>query len=390
MSSSITVNNADGKARLRSRGPWVEVDLGVLDDNIRRARFSLTPDTELMMVVKADAYGHGTTPVVRRAWEAGVRRFAVAYLDEALPIREALPEAWILVMGVVDPGYVPDLLEHRIVPVVVSEEHGLALGRAAFELDKNLPVHVKIDSGMGRLGVLWNRADDVMARLRLAPGLRLEGVCSHFATVEPERPELAGRQMTRMQQLQVFQDRTLLRHVSSSRAFLFHSEWDFDAVRTGISLYGYGSREPGMRVHTRPVLSWKTRVIQVKSVPEDFPVGYYSAYRTTTPTDLATIAVGYADGYHRLLSNRGHVLIRGQRRRVVGRVSMNWITVDAGMDSGITAGDEVVLIGQQGSEAVWADEIARHCSTIAYEVLTSIPAVNERVYVDSADGASAL
>jgi len=370
--------------RLLKRGPWVEIDLDAVEENIRRTQLAITPGTEIMLVVKADAYGHGAVEVATRACAAGVRWLAVAYLDEALALRATLPDPEILVMGVVDPAYVPLLVEHRITPVTVSEEHARQLGLAAFELDATLPVHAKIDSGMGRLGILWNEAEAVLGLIKLMPGLRLTGVCSHFAAVEPSRPELAGRQLDRLKSISAFSDPGLFRHISSSRAFLFHAEWDFDAVRTGIALYGYGTSDFGMRVRTRPALSWKTRVIQVKSVPADFSVGYYGAYRTTVPTDLATIAVGYADGYHRLLSNKGHVLIHGRRCRVVGRVSMNWVNIDLGPNSRVRAGDEVVLIGRQGEEAVWADEIARHCRTIAYEVLTSIHASSERKYLSDA------
>lgn len=363
---------------------WVEVDLGILEENIRNVRKALR-GSEIMFVVKANAYGHGLVPVAERAAKAGVRWFAVAYLDEALAVRGAVPGADVLVMGAVDPADVAALIEHRITPVIVSERHGLALAEAARRIGKRLPAHLKIDTGMGRLGVPWEEAVAIHGRLAAAGGLDVRGICTHFAAVKPTNLESAQAQHDRFKALAVDvekrEGRKLFKHVSSSRAFLYVRDWDFDAVRLGISLYGYGARSSHVRVRTRPILQWKTRVVQVKSVPANFAVGYFGTYVTSAPTDIATISVGYADGYPRLLSNKGHVLVAGRRCRVVGRVSMNWVTVDVGPNSGVHEGDEVVLIGEQGRETVWADESAVLCQTIPYEILTDINPTLERTYV---------
>jgi alanine racemase len=365
----------------RIRDCWVEVDLGVLEENVRAMRAAIRPETEIMFVVKANAYGHGMVPVAKRAAKAGVKWFAVAHLEEAIRIREALPWGRILMLGVPDPADVPALLQHRVVPIAVSERHGLRLAEAAVAAGATLPVHVKVDTGMSRLGVRWTEAPAVLQTLLEAPGLEVQGLCSHFATVDPERPELAQAQYRRFDEVARSCPRRLFRHISSSRALQFHRSWDLDAVRPGITLYGYGSAEAGMRVRTRPILSWKATVAQVKAVPAGAAVGYIGTHVTAAPTCLATLAAGYADGYLRTLSNRGHVLIRGRRRKVVGRVSMNWITVDVGADTDVTEGDEAVLLGEQGGEAIWADELARQCRTIAYEILTGINASIERRYV---------
>ncbi len=366
--------------KLGKGGSWVEIDLDTLASNIRATRLACRPETQIMFVVKSDAYGHGLVPVAQRAARDGIRWFAVAYLEEALQLRAGVPEAEILVLGVVDPAYTEDLLRGHITPVVVSAQHGREFAAAADALGGCLSVHLKVDTGMGRLGIPWQEAEAIYEQLSTLPGIEVGGLCSHFAAVEPTNPALAASQMDRLQSLPAFSRAGILRHASSSRAFLFNPQWDYEAIRAGIMLYGYGSSDPRMRVQTQPILSWKTQVTQVKSVPAGFPVGYYSAYRTSAPTDIATIAVGYADGYPRHLSNRGHVLIRGRRVPVVGRISMNWITADLGPDSGIERGDEVVLIGQQGEASIWADEIAGQCRTIAYEVLTSIRATARRVY----------
>lgn len=358
------------------KASWVQVDLGALDENIRRARAVLPARTALVFVVKANAYGHGLTPVARQAARSGVRWFAVAYLQEALQVRAAAEDAEIVILGAADPMDVATLAERRILPVVVSEEHGEALAFAARARGVRVRAHLKVDTGMGRFGVPWAQAADIFRRLDRLGGMEITGLCTHFASVEVKKPSLGPTQHERFrtveESIRAVAGRPLFRHVSSSRAFVYHSDWDFDGVRPGILLYGYGAGERGMRVQTRPILQWRTHVMQVKRVPAGFPVGYYGAFTTLAPTVIATIAVGYADGYLRALSNKGCVLIRGRRCAVVGRVSMNWVTVDCGPDSEVTAGDEVVLLGVQGEAHIWADELARLARTIPYEMLTSI------------------
>ena len=366
------------------RQSWVEVDLRALEHNLRLLRGRLAPEAALMPVLKSEAYGHGLVPVARCAHANGVNWFAVAYLHEALALRPAVGAANILVLGVVEPADLPQLVRHNILPIIASEEHAQALEAAAGAQGVKLPVHLKLDTGMGRLGLVWSEAEQILPRVARLPHLDIQGLCSHFAAVEPDDPDRAGRQLERFRQARELLERELGRrvfaHLSSSRAFLHLPGGQLDGVRVGILLYGYGAGAFAEQLPLQPALQWKTHVVQVKTVPADFPVGYYSTWRTTASTDLATIALGYADGYLRVLSNKGHVLIRGRRCPVVGRVSMNWITVDCGPTSGVRTGDEVVLLGRQGGEEVWADELAGLCGTIAYEILTSIDPRLERRY----------
>lgn len=360
---------------------WVEINLDRLKSNVRALRASIPSETAVMFVVKADAYGHGMVPVAKAAAEEGINWFAVAFLDEALKVRAALPEANILVLGLVLPEHVGELLEKRIFAVVTCLEHGLALAEAARASGKILPVHLKVDTGMGRLGVQWEEVAETVKALNDAGGLELAGVCSHFARVEPEQPDHASAQAVKFNEALKHLPAKIFKHLSSSRAALYFPGWDLDGIRQGIVLYGYGANDPKGRFQTKPVLQWKARVVQVKKVPADFAVGYYGTYRTEYPTQIATLAVGYADGYNRALSNKGDVLIGGRRCAVIGRVSMNWITADVGPDAKVKTGDEAVLIGEQGEESVWADELSKICRTIPYEILTSINASLERKYV---------
>jgi len=362
----------------------VTVDLDQLDRNIQLLR-SECGDTQIMFVVKSDAYGHGLVPVATRAAESGVKWFAVAYFHEALTLRAQLDRSSILVLGPIGPEDVSQAVAQRITPVITSFRHAERLNRAAAEQNLLLDVHLKIDTGMGRFGLCGDDIDTQIQQIIAMPHLRVLGICSHFAAVEPKRPDLAGSQIEPfMGYVKIAEEaagRRLLRHISSSRAVQFHREWDLDIIRPGILLYGYGSSEAGMRVHTRPILRWSCRLMQVKRVGEDFPVGYYGAYRTLTPTQIGTIPVGYADGFLRSLSNRGYVLVGGRRCPVVGRISMNWVTIELGDDSEISEGDEVVLIGEQGDDEIWADEVGRWAGTIAYESLTAIHPSIERQFL---------
>jgi len=360
---------------------WVEVDLNRLRANLRALHTAVSGGSETIFVVKANAYSHGLLPVAKTAAEEGVNWFAVAYLDSAVALREELPAASLLVLGHVAPEQIDLLLEHRITPIITDLSHGLALAAAAREREKTLDVHVKVDTGMGRLGIQWDEVAEAVSELNRAGGLNLSGVCSHFAKVEPDNPVDAVDQAEKFKSVLTHLPPTVFKHLSSSRAALYFPEWDFDGIRQGIDLYGYGAADPKGRFQMDPILQWKARVAQVKAVPAGFSVGYYGTHTTEYPTQIATVAVGYADGYNRALSNRGDVLIGGRRCAVVGRVSMNWITVDIGPDAVVSAGDEVVLIGEQGDDAIWANELSKICRTIPYEILTSINALLERRYI---------
>lgn len=363
----------------------VTVHLNILAENIAALRSRLSPGCQIMFVVKSDAYGHGIGPVARRAAEEGVTWFAVAYLEEALEVREAAPDADILVLGPVTPEEIPGCVHHRITPVVVGADHARELNEAAAATGQRLNAHIKVDTGMGRLGLVEGCADEELDLILTQPHLNITGICSHLAAVDLKRPWLQEKQHERFvnayTRAEAIADRRLLRHFCSSRGVQYYPEWDHDLVRPGILLYGYGCNDPRMRVQTRPFLTMTSRLMQVKDVPEAYPIGYYSSYRTTRDTQIGVVGMGYADGYLRSMSNRGEALVKGQRTSVVGRISMNWITLDLGPDTGCKAGDEVVLIGEQDQESIWADRLGRQAGTIAYEILTAIHPRIPRIYV---------
>jgi alanine racemase len=373
------------------KNTWIELDLDVLGGNLKSVRAALKPGAEIIFVVKSNAYGHGLVPVARHAWTCGVRHFAVAHIEEALSLRALLPEARILVVGALDPSDAPTAAEQGLIAVLVSARHAEALSRVAEGKKARLQCHAKIDTGMGRLGFPWEQAPDLLASVAQLPGLDLRGICSHFASSDgPDRTfaelqaERFGRVLDRCRTLGL----TLpFKHIANSGALVRAPAWDLDGVRSGILLYGYGrhperggtcAADTDRGIATRPFLHWKTRVIQIKKVPAGFAVGYDSTFRTDRATHIATLNTGYADGYPRFLSNRGFVLAGGRRHPVVGRVSMNLTCIDLGPDTPVREGDEAVLLGAQGNEVLWADEIARWCDTIPYEILTGIQDADRR------------
>ena len=377
-------------------GSWVEISARQVAENVRAVADATGKGPGgVIAVIKADAYGHGAPLVAQALRAAGIRKFAVAYVAEGEEIRAAVPDAdLIFLLGRATAADIPRLRQAGITSAVVSTEHAQELSQAALAAGgAPLPVHLKLDTGMGRLGfVCPDQLPDATSVLSL-PGLRVEGLCMHFAKVEPESdPAWAATQIRKFQLagtvLEAAAGRPLFRHTSATRAALLLPSADHDAVRVGIALYGYETADvPGGRFATAPILSWKTRVVQVKPVPVGFHCGYDATWTAARPSVLATLSVGYADGYRRSFANRAPVLLNGARCPVAGRVSMNWLIVDATEAAGPSAdavkvGDEAVLIGRQRDASVWADELAALDHTISYEILTSISHRLERRMVD--------
>jgi alanine racemase len=369
---------------------WTELDTGALEANIRALRTVLAPSVGIVFVVKSDAYGHGVADVAPAAARAGIRHFAVASLDEALELRLLAPGAEILTLGPLEPEDVAAALAAEIVPTLVDGRTAEAVADAVRAAgDGPLACHVKVDTGMGRLGLSWDSAPDTIARLAGRPELKLTGLYTHLASGgTPDRTaarEQARRFRAVLDACRVRGVTFPMRHISNSGAIQREPDWDFDAVRSGLMLYGYGlARQypepaPARPIAVQPVLQWKARVVQVKDVPAGFPVSYEGTGVTDRPTRLATVSVGYADGYPRALSNRGAVLLHGRRCPLMGRVTMNFIVVDTGPSGAARAGDAAVLLGVEGGEAIWADELAARCGTIPHEILTGIRVRARRV-----------
>jgi alanine racemase len=327
----------------------------------------------VIAVVKAEGYGHGALPVAHAALEAGAWGLAVSTPDEAALLRPLTADDRILVMGGLAPADAADAVACGCAVMCHTMEMADAL-EAALPEGRRLPVHLKVDTGMSRLGCSPQEAPQLAQRIAGSARLRLAGTFTHFASAEAD-DELTRRQFELFGQvLDALGVDPGLRHAANSAATLRYPEMALDAVRSGIAVYGC---EDG---RLRPALALRALVTQVKEIPAGAGVGYGQSWRAERPTRLATIAIGYEDGVLRSRENRGDVIVRAWRAPLVGRVSMDAITVDVTGIEGVRAGDVATLIGSQGEESISAEEVAEWSGTISYEVLTSIGDRVERRY----------
>jgi alanine racemase len=349
----------------------VEVDLAAIRHNVQSLK---PPSAELMAVVKADGYGHGAADVSRAALSAGASWLGVALVEEGIALRDERIDAPILVLSEFPPGSEKDALAAGLTPTVYTEQGLMGVAEAARALDRSVGVHVKVDTGMHRVGIHPPEEAPPFVLRVLDEGCELEGMWTHFARAE-EDAEATKLQLDRflgiVEELEHDGIRARYRHAANSAATILYSESHLDLVRVGIALYGLEPK-PGLREQAdlRPALSWRSTVSAVRRLSPGEGVSYGHRYVTERDATLATVPVGYADGYRRAFS-RAEVLIRGRRRRVAGNVTMDQIVVDCGDDM-VEPGDEVVLIGRQGDEEITAEELASIADTIDYEIVCGI------------------
>jgi alanine racemase len=365
---------------------WAEIDLDAIAFNAAGLKARAGGEAELMVTVKANGYGHGAVPVARAAMEGGATRLAVHRALEGVQLRQAGVTAPILIMGYTMPAESERVVRWNLTPTVNSKRQAEALSQAAVAQGKTLPVHVKVDTGMSRYGLLPDEVLDFVRFLSTLPGLLLEGLYSHHCVAD-----LADKTFTHCQ-FDTYMDVVErlekagfvfpLKHVANSATTLDLPEMALDMVRCGIALYGLRpSDEVEPAIPLRPALTLKSRVARVRTLPTGTSISYGRTFTTTEPTRVALVPVGYGDGYHRILSNRGAVLIREQRAPIVGRVCMDQFVVDVSHVPTVLLHDEVVLIGQQGKEHIPAEEVAGWAETINYEVTTSLLPRVVRMYV---------
>jgi alanine racemase len=379
----------------------VEIDLQALAHNCRELRRLTSPHARMMAVVKADAYGHGAIEVARTALLNGAEYLAVARPSEAVNLREAGIRAPILLFGYTSPGSVEYMVRNSVTSSINTVESAEALSREGERLGKKVRAHIKVDTGMGRLGIVCDgltlrgpgrdsrkAAAETILRIARMPGLDIEGIFTHFASADSADKTHAQTQFAlfmeiledlRKQSLQV-----KFRHAANSAALIDMPETHLDMVRPGISLYGLwpSADVKKANLELRPVMAIKSTVIQVKEVPEGFRISYGGTYETNSTTRIATVPIGYADAYSRLLSSRGSMLVHGRRAPVVGRVCMDLTLIDVGPIPQVSVGDEVVVLGCQGCEEITADEIASLTGTINYEVVSTVTARVARTFLN--------
>ncbi len=365
------------------RPTHVEVSLTQLAANLDAIRQKVSP-ARVMPVVKANAYGHGILPVARHLAAHGADMLGVAILDEGIVLRQGGIGLPVLVMGGIQAYQIPAYLEHNLLITIGSLENLQAVAAAAAAQGRPAQVHLKVDTGMGRLGVPYQDTFSLLQASQAYPDVQISGVFTHFANSDAPDLSFARLQLQRFNEaIAGFEWLGLPRplvHAANSGAILQLPESYFDMVRPGLMLYGvYPDHAIPHTVRVRPALTWKTRPVNSKILPAGHPVSYGLTWRTDHPVRILTLPVGYADGYFRLLSNRGQVLVGGQKYTIAGRVCMDQFMVNLeGAQAGLE--DEVILLGQQGDLEISADDLADLVGTISYEVLTNISARVPRLY----------
>ncbi|AEE97349.1 alanine racemase [Mahella australiensis] len=368
---------------------WAEIRLTDIAYNIAQLRRCIGDDTLFMAVVKADGYGHGAYRVAQTAIDAGARWLGVAIAEEGAELRDKGIDAPILVLGGIMPYEAEEVVASGLCQTVFSLDVAKALSDASVKQGKSADVHIKVDTGMGRVGVRPGlELEQLIEGLVGLPGINITGMFTHFAESDACDKSFTKYQMSlfvqAINQAKAMNVGPLILHAANSAAVIDYTDAHFNMVRGGISIYGYyPSNEINnpQKIDLKPALSWKARVVYVKDVPAGTPISYGRTFTTQRSSKIATISAGYADGYRRQLSNKGCVLIRGNRAPVIGRVCMDQFMVDVTDIPGVVTGDEVVLIGRQGNETITADELAELCDTISYEILTSIGPRVPRIYV---------
>ncbi len=361
------------------------VDLDAIAHNVAALKARLGPKVALWAVVKANAYGHGAVPVARIALTAGASRLAVARIHEGVALRQAGITAPILVMGYHLPPEAELAAAYDLTVTVNDHGFARALNDHARDLGKTLPIHVKIDTGMGRFGQLPDELMTFLEGLTRYPRLRVEGLWTHFATADEADKAFAQQQFALFQDAAaIARDRFQipLLHVANSAAILDLPETYLDAARPGIAIYGlYPSEEVRREIVLRPALTVLSHIGRIRVLPPGASVSYGRTFIASQPTRVALLPIGYGDGIHRLLSNRGEVLVRGQRAPIIGRVCMDNIMVDVTHIPEAREGDQAVLLGRQGDARIRAEEVAAWAQTIHYEVTTSLLPRLPRAYV---------
>ncbi len=382
-----TLNESVIEESLGLRPTYLQVNLSTLTANYHAIKQAVGARA-VMVILKANAYGHGLVRVAQHIAQEGVAYFGVAYLEEALLLRQHGVETPILVLGGIVGNQIPLFIEHCITITASSVEKLEAIEAAAQTLGIKARVHLKIDTGMERIGVHYYSAETLLAASLQCEWCEIEGIYSHFANADSADLAHAQAQLSRFQTVLDFYDkRNLPRprvHIGNSGAILQLPDAHFDMVRAGILFYGvYPDPQIRKTISVRPALTWKSKVVYFKVVQPNHPVSYGSTWQSDKMTRIVTVPVGYGDGYFRSMSGKAEVIIRGKRYPVVGRICMDQMMVDIGWETAYN-NDEVILLGNDGNGmAISADELAEWAGTIAYEILTNINTRVPRVYVTS-------
>ncbi len=365
---------------------WAEIDVSALRANWRTLRAKLPKNVHMLAVVKANGYGLGLLCVSKIAIEEGAAYLGVSSVEEGIAIREAGHSTPVLILGSLYPfECFPLLFQHRLTPTIASLEASQALGRLAAKRKEKFPVHLKIDSGFGRIGISVASAPAFITQVCQEPGLLIEGLYTHFASSDVDADYTRAQARAFLSVVQAAEARGVHPkwiHMANSSALLRFPETHGNLVRPGIAYYGVPPyADAAGAVDLKPALTWKSRVIFLKTVPEGASISYAQTWKAKRKTRVATLAAGYADGLPRHLSNKGYVLLQGRRVPIIGRVTMDMTMVDITDLPDCRVGDEAVLIGTQGEQKITSLDLAEWAETNAYEILCGIGARVPRITV---------
>jgi alanine racemase len=375
-----TTTNAREWALAAGLRVWAEIDLDRIEGNVRALK-AQAGESRLLAVVKGNAYGHGATGVAKAALRAGAWGLGVVGVEEGEVLRRNGIEAPVLVLGSIGPGIARRVLAADLRATVGSIEVARALSEAAQSAGKDAIIHVKVETGLNRYGLLPAEAIEFANRVRSMPHVVVEGLCTHFASVDEGDKEFTFRQYFAFRDAADRLPWIPIHHLSSTGGVLDLPELSLGMVRSGIGVYGYYPSEfVNHGVELKPALQLRTRVVRVQQLSKGESVGYARTWQADRPSIIATAMAGYADGVRRILSNRGVGLVRGNRAGFAGRVAMDMLMLDVTEIPGVTIEDEVTLIGEQGSASLWAGEVADLSDTIPYEVLAGLSARVARLY----------
>lgn len=370
------------------RPTYAEINLDAVEQNVSQIRRLISPRTKIMGIVKANAYGHGAPEISKAAIKGRVDALGVASIGEAVELREAGLDIPILILSEPPADVVDIIIKYKLTQTIYTYRVASALSKAAKKLKATVPVHIKIDTGMGRVGILCSEALDLMKNMWKLDNLFFEGIFTHFSQAENLQDDYTKKQISLFQQVLIEAEncgkKFKLKHAANSAGTFFWPKAHLDLVRIGLGLYGIYpegvKKNKKKEINLQPALEFKTKVIYLKRVPAGSRLGYGGTYTTQKETWIATLPVGYADGLNRSLSNLGAVLIRGKRFPIVGKISMDLTLVDVGNFS-LEVGDEVVLIGSQGNERISVEEVAALQKAITYEIVCGIGKRVPRIYL---------
>lgn len=372
-----------------NRPVWAEIDLGAIGHNLAEIRRSLEPKTKIMAIVKANGYGHGSIQVARTVLAKGAERLGIAILQEGIELRKAGFGVPILILGHTPVEMAKDVVRYNLIQTVFDFDTAEAISWAAVQARKSAKIHLKVDTGMGRLGFpLHDKKNlDIILKIAQLPNLEIEGIYSHFAVSDIVDKEFSYLQLERFfDSVEKLKKKGLeipVKHISNSGGILDLPQAHLNMVRAGISIYGlYPSEEVSRaKVKLKPAMSLKARIAQVKKVPKGVTISYGRTYETSTEETIATLPIGYADGYTRLLSNKAQVLVRGKKTPVIGRICMDQCMINITGIPNVEVGEEVVLFGSQGQEHISVEDLANLIGTINYEIVCMISARVPRLYM---------